>query len=80
LFHPLFKDSQIMILLDDSQVAIVYRQRAAALRDAAVSASARKKRRVLKEAAVWEWRAACIEGTLAAQHSMQPSPQLPLVA
>jgi hypothetical protein len=71
--------SQAMILLDDSHAAAAYRQRAALLRDAASKFPTRKKRRVLKEAADWEWRAECIEARLAGQHS-QATPPLPLVA
>jgi len=68
-----------MNLLDDLEAADAYRQRAASLRNAALTVSSRKRARMLKEALDWEWRAACIEGTLITQ-TMQAGPKLPLVA
>jgi hypothetical protein len=68
-----------MLFLDDLQAAAAYRQRAACLREEALDVSRRKKMRMLKEAADWEWRAACIEGTLTVL-STHAIAQLPLVA
>jgi hypothetical protein len=68
-----------MTMLDDFQAPLAYRQRAASLREAALTVPARERSRLLEQAADWEWRAACIEGALNTL-SMQTPDQLPLVA